>query len=249
MDFQNKLYEQLALDFSISVDDMKRGKNLFVKKQYRAGRRIYKNDRCMLQALAINGIVVMCSDCDELLDWCRREFEDSPGEWICEADKLRRIDNRLMQAGHQIVYSHLFFIPGREQRFFKTNWEPEFELKWFEKEELLSFRGDKRFSHALEFSKERPDMLAAAAYRGSEIIGMAGASADSPAAWQIGIDVLPGERQQGIASCLTWSLKQEIIKRGYLPFYGTGSSHIQSQRVAYNAGFIPGWWEFYSGRL
>ena len=38
-------------------------------------------------------------------------------------------------------------------------------------------------------------------------------------------------------------LKNEILKRGILPYYGTSLSHIASQRVALGAGFAPAWVE------
>ena len=41
-------------------------------------------------------------------------------------------------------------------------------------------------------------------------------------------------------------LAREIHSRGLLLFYGTGSSHMLSQRVAIGAGFVPGWWELYT---
>lgn len=243
MNYKKMLYEQLSKDFNVSVEDLQAGKNLFVKKEYREGRRLYRSDRCKLNIMSTNGMMVMCSEDEQLLEWLRERFEDSKGEWICEEDKLRSIEGKLNELGHEIVYSHPFFIPGKEVNLTK----PDAEFVWYEQEELFQFQGDERFTKALEFSKERPDMLAVTAVQGGEIIGMAAASADSPTSWQIGIDVVPQARQQGIASYLVWLLREEIAKRGYLPFYGTGASHIQSQRVAVNAGFIPAWWELYSG--
>ena len=40
-------------------------------------------------------------------------------------------------------------------------------------------------------------------------------------------------------------IKNEILNRGKLPFYGTSMSHIASQRVALGAGFVPAWSELY----
>ena len=86
-------------------------------------------------------------------------------------------------------------------------------------------------------------MLGVAALRKGEIVGMAGASADSPTMWQIGINVDPACRGEGVASLLVALLKNEILKRGILPFYGTSPSHIASQRTALAAGFLPAWAE------
>lgn len=44
---------------------------------------------------------------------------------------------------------------------------------------------------------------------------------------------------------LVKNIKNEILGRGRLPFYGTSMSHITSQRVALAAGFVPAWAELY----
>ena len=46
------------------------------------------------------------------------------------------------------------------------------------------------------FITDHSIVLAVAAFRVGEIVGMAAASADSPVAWQIGVDVLPQVRRR-----------------------------------------------------
>ena len=86
-------------------------------------------------------------------------------------------------------------------------------------------------------------MLGVGAYDGDKLIGLAGCSADCDSMWQIGIDVLPEYRRQGIAAALTASLALEIIKRGKVPFYCAAWSNIRSVRNAIKAGFYPAWVE------
>jgi hypothetical protein len=38
-------------------------------------------------------------------------------------------------------------------------------------------------------------------------------------------------------------LKQEIIARGKVPYYGTAESHAVSRNVAIASGFLPAWCE------
>jgi len=64
--------------------------------------------------------------------------------------------------------------------------------------------------------------------------------------WQIGIDVLPEYRGRSIGTNLVTILKDEILKRGKIPFYGTVESHFLSQNIAVSAGFFPVWAELYS---
>ena len=64
--------------------------------------------------------------------------------------------------------------------------------------------------------------------------------------WQIGIDVFPEYRGRKVGTNLVTLLKNEILKRGKVPFYGTVNSHFHSQNIAMNAGFFPAWAELYS---
>lgn len=68
-------------------------------------------------------------------------------------------------------------------------------------------------------------------------------SADCDTMWQIGVDVLPGYRRQGIASALTSRLALEILKAGKVPFYCAAWSNIKSVRNAVKSGFRPAWIE------
>lgn len=76
-----------------------------------------------------------------------------------------------------------------------------------------------------------------------KIIGMAGASADSPLFWQIGINVEKEAECRHIASTLVTILKEEIEKLGKVPYYGTSMSNLASQRAAVKCGFRVAWVE------
>ena len=61
--------------------------------------------------------------------------------------------------------------------------------------------------------------------------------------WQIGVDVLPDYRNQGIASALTTNLALEILKHDKVSFYCCTWSNLASQRNAIKSGFYPAWVE------
>ncbi len=103
-----------------------------------------------------------------------------------------------------------------------------------------------QWSNALCAKRRQLDMLAVAAFDGDRMIGMAGCSADCDTMWQIGIDVLPEYRRQGIASALTTKLAEECLKRGKVPFYCAAWSNIGSKRNALRSGFRPAWTELTS---
>ena len=99
------------------------------------------------------------------------------------------------------------------------------------------------FDNAIRYDSRhpRPDALVYCAVHKGEVVGMAGACADSKAMWQIGIDVHKEFRGHGLAACLVTRLSNKILQRGIVPFYGTASSNVASQAVAYRCGFSPAW--------
>ena len=97
--------------------------------------------------------------------------------------------------------------------------------------------------NALCSDKKHLDMLAVGAYDGSKLVGLAGCSADAKEMWQIGVDVLPEYRRNGIASAITSKLALEILERDKVPFYCTAWSNIRSVRNAVKCGLIPAWVE------
>ncbi len=106
--------------------------------------------------------------------------------------------------------------------------------------ELYQYSG---FHNAImyDINHPRPDVIVVYAMCDNEIVAMAGASADSSLMWQIGIDVLPQFRNKGLATSLVSNLTIMIMDRGIVPYYGTSSSNIASQSIAYRSGFIPAW--------
>ena len=99
------------------------------------------------------------------------------------------------------------------------------------------------WGNALCEDRKQLDMLGAGAYDGGRLVGLAGCSADGDEMWQIGIDVLPEYRRQGIASALTNRLAREIFAHGKVPFYGAAWSNVRSLRNGLRSGFRPAWAE------
>lgn len=94
-------------------------------------------------------------------------------------------------------------------------------------------------SHRVE--QGRPNAVAAVALRADEVIGVAAASTDSDALWQIGVDVHPAHRNRGIATALTSQAARAVLDAGKVPYYGTSINNIASRRAAHSAGFYPCW--------
>jgi hypothetical protein len=243
-DSRQMLLEQLAMDYSCSVSDLLNPENIFTAKKHLPGRRIYASDDCPLNVLCIHNKVVLSAD-ESLVGSLADRYRKANGAWFFGFENLLDLDQWLRVRHAGIADTHQFFLPSGISQT-PGHLAP---VRWFEQHELEPFRGDARFREALTFVAERPDMLAIAAIRDGQIAAMAGASADSATLWQVGINVLPGYTHAGLGTYLVTLLKNEIIKRGYLPFYGTSSSHIVSQKIAIKSGFMPAWAELYTKKL
>ena len=126
-----------------------------------------------------------------------------------------------------------------------------FSFALAEREDIPALYALEGFHNALGYDilHPRPDVLAMLAKRDGKVIGVAGASADCDSMWQVGIDVLPEGRGLGLAVYLVWELTREVLLRGKIPYYGTASSNLASQRVAHRAGYRPAWICAYRGRF
>lgn len=213
--------------------------NHFTEHRFLEGRRTYHEpEECFLKVAVINGKLLF-SGKPSILAWCEEQYHDTGGEWFFEAKNMHRINERLYQDGYQIACAHPFFIPENASAL-QTDL---YDIRWYGAEEIEQFRGDSRYQNAYGFCAKAPDVIGVAALQDGKILGMAGASCDSPAMWQIGINVNPEARGAGIGTMLVTLLKNEILRRGILPYYGTAISHLASQKVALGAGFVPAWVE------
>lgn len=232
--------KQFYLDFNVDNKIFNNGKIVISNSKKIQGARIMEGKDLFFKAAVFLGKAYIMVD-DQISDWSIERFENAAPQWFFEYPNLRTIDKKLSEYKREIADTHIYFLPSKDFGEIK----PIREVKWFEQEELLQFKEDNRFTSALCFSKTQPDMLAVAAIDKGELIGMAGASMDGDYLWQIGINVMPDYQSQGLAANLTALIKQEVIKRGKVPFYGTSESHTISQNVGLKAGFLPAWSEIF----
>lgn len=243
--YKDILYQQLAIDFCCRPDDVRDGKNHISVHQFLEGRRTYlEKEECYLKISVINGKLLFTGH-PGILSWCEEQYHDTGGEWFFEAKNMHRLNERLYQDGYQIAAAHPFFIPVNTDEADSG----DYEIRWYEANDIEQFRGDSRFKNAYGFCDKAPDVIGVAALKDDHFAGMAGASCDSPVMWQIGIDVDINTRHHGVGKMLVSKLKNEILRRGVLPFYGTGMSHLGSQNVALSAGFKPAWAELITTKI
>lgn len=230
-----KVRGQFAKDYNCSIENFDNKNNLITDNKLIEGRRIYSNEEEILKILIFGGKAIICAD-ECIKEWCIQNLCDTPAEWMYLYSVLRRIDTKLSEFGYEIDNTHHYYLPNEKS----DNKELIKNIRWYEKEEINQFEGDNRFDEAFAFNSNYPDVLAVAALDDDgNIIAMAGASEDSEIMWQIGINVLPESKGKGIGKAIVSILKDEILKRGKIPFYGTVESHIISQKVAIQSGFYP----------
>lgn len=240
-DILNIAKNQLALDYNFQISDFNRSGNIVVENKLLSGRRIYESDGCFFKVVCFGGKAII-STSKEMMPWCEENLGNRQAAWFFQCSNLKRIEKKLQEFGHEIENIHHYYLPRPDIPAASARTD----IRWYEKEDILQFQGDDRFDEAFAFNENYPDVLGVAALSGNTIIGMAGASADSKELWQIGINVMPQCRGNGTGTNLVMLLKDEILKRGKVPFYGTVESHIYSQNVAINSGFFPAWAELHS---
>lgn len=257
-DYRKRLEQQLAIDYCCTDEEMRTGRNQFrVYRPLEGRRRFRADDDCFLKVISYRNRLYFAGH-EEILGWCRERFAETEGAWFMDPETLRVLDQKLGEYGYEIGFQHPFYVSFEEMDFRDCDEQPAlragfsgrnvmeaggYELRVWRGDEIEQFRGDERFSNAYSFCETAPDMIGVSAAVEGEIVAMAGASADSPELWQIGIDVLPEARGRGLGVLLVSLLKNEVLRAGRIPFYGTAFSHMLSQDVAIRSGFRAGWAE------
>lgn len=232
------LCSQLAADFCCTAEEVADSANHFTVYTPLDGRRRYHEDNdCFLKIAVVNGKILF-SGKEEIVPRCREKYSGTDGAWFFETKSLFELNDLLKEYGYHIKFAHPFYISETPS----TANTDGFDIGWYEKDDIGQFRGC-GLDEAFGFCETAPDMLGVSASVDGKMIGMAGASCDSPTMWQIGINVDAAARGKGTGTMLVTLLKNRILQKGILPFYGTSMSHIASQMVAHGAGFVPAWAE------
>ena len=229
---------QSAVDLNCRPEDLTGGKNVVVQSMPHPKARAYLKLPFSCDLVSYGGGVV-ASVSPEVRETVTAYIEKYPVEHLFETPNLHALDDALASQGLRTCFMAEYFLPDLgalkalpcpyETRLLgPEDFKPLYLPQW---------------SNALSDRRPHLDVLGVGAYDGGELIGLAGCSADCDTMWQIGIDVLPAYRRQGIAAALTARLALECLERGKVPFYCAAWSNIPSVRNAIKAGFRPAWAE------
>ena len=230
--------EQSAVDANCQAEDFMQMENVisFSVKNPEARRYLELPFACDLISYGNNIVASVDPKYEEIV---RNYIEKYPAEHCFETPNMHVLNEAFMKYGMKVCFMAEYFLPDVDQ---EVKNECEYALALMGPEDFKSLYIP-CWSNALCEARKELDVLGIGAYREGELIGLAACSADCDGMWQIGVDVLPRYRRQGIASALTGALSQEILKRGKVPFYCCAWSNIKSARNAIKSGFRPAWAE------
>ena len=230
--------EQSAADLGSKADDFTSDKNIVVPLNLGPNaKKYYKLPiGCNFISYGSNIVAAATPEVTDIVTEYISRFEFSH---CFETPNIHWLNERLIPKGLTTCFMAEYYLPDLNRL---TCLPCDFELKVLEKEQFEDLYLPE-WSNALCSDRKHLDVLAVGAYDGGKLAGLAGCSADADEMWQIGVDVLPEYRRNGIASAVTSRLAMEILERDKVPFYCTAWSNIRSVRNAVKCGLIPAWAE------
>jgi len=229
---------QSAVDLNSDPSDFEKNENVVViSKEHQSARRYLSLPfSCQIVSYGSNAVA---SVSHEFLEITQEYLDTYSTEHLFETPNLHVLNEALMAKGQKICFMAEYFLP---ELSCLHPLDCSYELRVLTRDDFAELYLP-QWKNALCESRKELDVLGIAAYDKGKLVGLAGASADCDTMWQIGVDVLPEYRRQGIAAALTSRLALEILNRGKVPFYCAAWCNVKSVRNAIKSGFRPAWVE------
>lgn len=229
------VFHQLAIDYNCSPDDFLKNEIIFTEAKELEGRRPYPFFTPRLELITFgNGMVINASS--DILDKVKTllknktTFEIFSMPFICGVNPY-----------YLPEITHLSLIEKKDT----------FQFEFIEKPEIHQLYRLKDFDFALQYDVNslHPEELAVVVKYNDTVVGIASAVAECKTMWQINVDVLSPFRGNNLATIAVNMLTIEVLSRGIIPYYSTGSSNVHSQRVAIKSGYVPAWSHCFRTRI
>jgi len=229
--------EQHAIDANCSPDDFARRENVVVisRPDERARKYLTLPQFCSLISYGSN---IVASVDERVREFVTRYIEKTDHIEHC-FEPTPDLIREFARYGYDSCWQAEYWLPDVDAL---RALPCRFETRLLEPPDFAGLYRPE-WGDALCEKRKYLDVLAVGAYDGGALVGLAGCSADCAAMWQIGVDVLPAYRRQGIAAALTSRLAAEILARGKVPFYCCAWANLGSARNAIRSGFRPAWAE------
>ena len=230
--------QQSAYDSGCLPEDFLKAENVVtISQKHPLARKYLKLPlSCDLVSYGTN-IVAQASE--EIAPLVKEYIDRYPVEHCFETPNMHVLNDAFQKDGYRVCFMAEYFLPDLQVL---RALPCEYELRVLEAGDFKDLYKPE-WSNALCEKRKELDVLGVGAYHEGELIGLAACSADCDTMWQIGIDVLPAYRRQGIAAALTSRLALECLARDKVPFYCAAWSNLPSVRNALKSGFRPAWVE------
>lgn len=229
---------QSAYDLNCQPEDFLKQDNVVVISKENQKARKYLNlpFYCQLVTYGCN-IVASCHE--DIQEEIKNYIDKHPTYRAFETPYLLELNTFLNTKGMKLYFLAEYFLPDLANL---KSIPCAYPTKILHQEDFQDLYTN-AWSNALCYDRKHLDILGIGAYHNNQLIGLAACSMDGEDMWQIGIDVLPEYRHQGIAASLTSQLAIEILAHDKVPFYCCAWGNIASKRNANNAGFKTAWIE------
>jgi GNAT superfamily N-acetyltransferase len=230
---------QSAADHGCSPEDFAAEDLRIFPAGIRPGARVWVKQPAILDVTTYGtNAVITCRE--ELTEGVRSLFAPEPEFWqLFAAEGITALNGLLAALGARMRYMTCSFLPDPDE-LARFGGSCPFRVRLLgEKDFQNLYRPE--WSDALSPTRKELDRIAAGAYDGDKLVGLAGASEDCRTMWQIGINVLPAYRNQGTAAVLVNLLAREILEEGIVPFYSAVWANVRSVKTAVRAGFRSAW--------
>lgn len=230
--------QQSAYDCNCEPQDFMTDKNIVTisKKHEKARRYLPLPFACDMVSYG-NNIVAQVSE--ELVDTVSSYINKYPTEHCFETPHMNALNEALAKHNLKVCFMAEYFLPDITQL---RELPCSYELRILHQPDFANLYTEE-WSDALCKDRKELDVLGVGAYDNGKLVGLAGCSADCEDMYQIGINVLPEYRRQGIAAALTSRLALEILALDKVPFYCAAWCNLKSVRNAIKCGFRPAWVE------
>jgi len=230
--------EQHAIDANCSPDDFIRAENVVVISRPSENARRYLQLPFFCDLITYGSNIVASVDA-RVFKFVKKYIDTDYAHGCFETPQIHHLTSEFAKYGFLPCYQAEYWLPDVD--VLRTA-PCHYETRLLEREDFAGLYLPE-WGNALSLKRPHLDMLGVGAYDNGNLIGLSGCSADCETMWQIGIDVLPAYRRQGIAAALTSRLALEILNRGRVPFYCCAWSNLASARNAIKSGFRPAWVE------
>lgn len=230
--------EQSALDANCRAEDFIKNENVIVESVKKAGARKYLQlpFACNLISYGTNIVASVDMKYRQLVESYINKYSI---EHCFETPNMYILNEAFEKYGMQTCFMAEYFLPEVN---IISPLDCRYETRILTSKDFESLYLP-QWSNALCKKRKELDVLGIGAYHNEKLIGLAACSEDCETMLQIGVDVLPEYRRQGIAAALTSKLAVECLNMGKVPFYCCAWSNIKSARNALKSGFKPAWVE------